>query len=180
MSDINERMEKTVKALNSNLGTIRTGRASTDLLSRIMVNYYGAMTPLNQVASVTVPENSMLLINVFDSSAVQSVEKAIQISDLGINPQVDGSSIRLRLPDLTEERRRDLVKQVRKVVEESRISLRNVRRDCVDEIKLFEKEKEISEDDARKETDNVQKTLDVFMKKIDSILAEKESEILRV
>ena len=180
MSDqsYSSKMQKTVESFKGQLGTIRTGRANPDILSRIQVDYYGSMVPIKQVANITVPESMTLLLNVFDRSAVKSVEKAILTSDLGLNPQTDGSSIRLRFPDLTQERRKDLVKIVKKESEEAKISLRNIRRDAVDSVKSDEKAKHLAEDASKRAQEDIQKQTDHFIKLIDQITQEKESEIM--
>lgn len=180
MSELTSRMEKSVESLKSMLQGFRTGRASPDLLNRIMVNYYGSPVPLKQVASITVPESRIIMLNVFDKGAVKDVERALMTSDLGMQPQTDGSVIRLRLPELTEERRKDLVKQVKKAVEESKVAVRNIRRDYVDAIKAQEKNKELSEDDSKKRQDEAQRTTDQFIGVLDTIAKDKEAEIMKV
>lgn len=180
ISELEDRMKKTVANTKSQLTSIRTGRANPDLLSKIVVDYYGSKVPLNQVGSISVPENMQLLINVFDFNAVQAVERAISTSDLGLNPQTDGNLIRLRLPELTEERRKELVKVVRRECEEGKVALRNIRRDFIDKAKLQEKDKEISEDDAKKLTDNIQKVTDSYISKIDELSKQKEEDLLSV
>ncbi|NQY74132.1 MAG: ribosome recycling factor [Candidatus Margulisbacteria bacterium] len=173
-------MKKTLENVHSNFQTIRTGRANPDLLSRIQVSCYGSMVPLQQVASVSVPEPMMFVLNVFDPQAVREVEKAIMNSDLGLNPQTEGAIIRLRLPDLTEERRKELVKLVGKFSEEGKISLRNIRRDILENLKTQEKNKDISEDDLTREQQSVQKLIDEFTAQIDKNTQEKEAEILQI
>lgn len=180
MADIKERMQKTVDASRAQLKTIRTGRANPDLLSKIQVDYYGSTVPLNQVASVTAPEPMLLQLSIFDRSAVQAVEKAIQISDLNLTPNTDGNVIRLRIPELTEDRRRDLVKIVKRVVEESKVALRNIRRDEIDALKAMQKDNEISEDDFKREQEDVQKITDDFVSALDKMGQSKESEIMTV
>ena len=175
---LEEKIEKSMERLKGQLGTIRTGRAKPDLLSRIQVDYYGSSVPLQQLVNISVPENTVLMLTVFDQSATQHVERAIMSSDLNLNPQVDGNIIRLRLPELTEERRKDLVKVVRKELEEGRVGLRNCRRDVLDRVKAQEKEKEISEDESRSISDDVQKIVDRYMGKIEDLGKEKESEIM--
>lgn len=180
MSETTKKMEKTFENLNSQLRGIRTSRATPDLLNPLQVDYYGSMVPINQVASVSVPESRLLLINVFDKGAVQAVEKAIQSSELGLTPQTEGTMIRLRLPDLTEERRKEIVKHVRKLSEESKVAIRNIRRDAIDEIKAMEKKNELTEDDVKREQLDIQNTTDMFIQKIETSLKSKEKEILTI
>ena len=170
-----DRLSKTLDNVKSKFMTIRTGRANPDLLSSIVVEYYGSMVPLQQLGSVSVSEGHTLMVNVFDSGAVTSVEKAIMTSDLGLNPQTDGSIIRLRLPDLTEERRNELIKYVKKLSEEGKVSLRNIRRDELDVIK---KQDDLSEDEKKRQSDAIQKVLDEYIQKIDALVKLKEDEIL--
>ncbi|MEN5016685.1 ribosome recycling factor [Erwinia sp. Eh17-17] len=176
--DAEVRMDKCVEAFKNHISKIRTGRASPSILDGIMVDYYGAATPLRQLASVTVEDSRTLKINVFDRSISAAVEKAIMASDLGLNPMSAGTDIRVPLPALTEERRKDLIKIVRGEAEQGRVSVRNVRRDANDKVKALLKDKEISEDDDRRSQEDVQKLTDVFIKKIDTSLAEKEAELM--
>ena len=176
--DADQRMEKCLDAFKNHISKIRTGRASPSILDGIMVEYYGAATPLRQLANVTVEDSRTLKINVFDRSLSQAVEKAIMTSDLGLNPSSAGTDIRVPLPALTEERRKDLIKVVRGEAEQGRVSVRNVRRDANDKVKALLKDKEISEDEERRSQDDIQKMTDVFIKKIDSTLAEKEAELM--
>lgn len=180
MSRVKDKMKKTIENLNHQLNSLRTNRANPDMLSGITVDYYGSQVPLKQVAAITVPENMVLLVNVFDQSAVKSVEKAIQSSSLGITPNTDGNVIRINLPELTEERRKDLIKVVRKKGEEAKVSVRNIRRDAMDDIKRDEKDKNINEDEAKKENQSIQVVTDEVNKEIDSIIANKEKEILKI
>jgi len=180
ISDLEARMEKTVANTRSQLASIRTGRANPDLLSKILVDYYGSKVPINQVGTISVPESMQLLINVFDAGAVQHVERAIATSDLGLNPQTEGNLIRLNLPELTEERRKDLAKVVRKEAEEGKVALRNIRREFIDKVKAQEKDKEISEDDSKKFNDDIQKVTDKFTSVIDELTKEKEADLLSV
>lgn len=176
--DAEVRMEKCVEAFKNTISKVRTGRASPSLLDGIVVEYYGAPTPLRQLASVTVEDSRTLKINVFDRSLSPAIEKAIMASDLGLNPSSAGSDIRVPLPALTEERRKDLIKVVRGEAEQGRVSVRNVRRDSNDKIKALLKDKEISEDDERRAQDDIQKMTDVSIKKVDAALAEKEAELM--
>ncbi len=176
--DADIRMEKCVDAFRSSISKVRTGRASPAILDGIMVEYYGASTPLKQLASITVEDSRTLKINVFDRSISAAVEKAIMTSDLGLNPNSAGSDIRVPLPPLTEERRKDLIKIVRGEAEQGRISVRNVRRDANEKLKVLLKDKEISEDEERRAQDDVQKITDASIKKIDVALGEKETELM--
>jgi ribosome recycling factor len=178
LADARERMEKTIDALQNDLRAIRTGRASPALVERLMVEYYGVPTPLIQLAGVTVPEPRMLMIRPWDRNTVGIIEKAILKSDLGLTPNNDGQAIRLSIPQLTEERRRDLNKQVARRVEEARVSARNIRRDAVEMLRDAEKEKMIDEDDLHKGQEQVQELTDKYIKQIDEIGKAKEAEIL--
>jgi ribosome recycling factor len=176
--DADSRMEKSVEAFKNQISKIRTGRASPSILDGIMVEYYGAATPLRQLANVTVEDSRTLKINVFDRSLSQAVEKAIMSSDLGLNPSSAGSDIRVPLPPLTEERRKDLIKIVRGEAEQGRVAVRNVRRDANDKVKALLKDKEISEDEERRSQDEIQKMTDAYIKLVDAALAEKEKELM--
>ncbi len=176
--DAQERMDKSVEALKSQINKVRTGRASPGLLDGIVVEYYGAPTPLNQVANVVAEDGRTLAITVFDRTLAPAVEKAIMASDLGLNPSSAGAIIRVPLPPLTEERRKDLIKVVRGDAEQGRVSIRNIRRDANDKVKALLKDKEISEDDERRSQDDIQKLTDMFIKKIDDALALKEAELM--
>jgi ribosome recycling factor len=178
--DAQERMDKSVESLKNNLAKVRTGRAHPSLLSGISVEYYGAATPLNQVANVVAEDARTLAITVFDKELTQKVEKAIMMSDLGLNPMSAGTIIRVPLPPLTEERRKDLVKIVRGEAEGGRVAVRNIRRDANNDLKALLKDKEISEDEDRKAQDEIQKLTDVAVKKIDEVLAAKEKELMEV
>lgn len=178
LQDARERMEKTIDALQSDLRAIRTGRASPALVEHVTVEYYGTTTPLNQLAGVTVPEPRMLMIRPWDRNTLGIIEKAILKSDLGLTPNSDGQVIRLIIPQLTEERRRDLNKQVSRRVEEARVSARNIRRDAIDMLRDAEKEKLIDEDDLHKGQEQVQELTDKFIKQIDEVGKAKEAEIL--
>jgi len=179
-NDAEERMEKTVEALQSELRTIRTGRASPALVERLQVDYYGAPTPLNQLAGISVPEPRMLMIRPWDRNSMGMIEKAILKSDLGLTPNNDGQVIRLLIPQLTEERRRDISRVVAKRVEEARVACRNIRRDAIELLRDLEKEKLISEDELFDGRDQIQKVTDEFIKQVDEIGKAKEAEIMEV
>ncbi len=180
LNDGSERMGKAVAACQNEFNTIRTGRASTALLDRITVAYYGARTPLRQLANVSAPEARLLVITPYDKTAVKEIEHAIMESELGLNPSNDGNIIRLAIPELTEERRRELVKVVRGLAENGRVAVRNVRRDVVHEIKKLQKDGEISEDELHWAEDELQKVTDAHVKQVDELLNHKEAEILEV
>ncbi|OBX11067.1 ribosome recycling factor [Gallibacterium genomosp. 3] len=173
-----QRMEKSVEALKSQISKIRTGRAHPSLLDGIHVEYYGAATPLRQVANVVAEDARTLAVTVFDRGLISAVEKAIMASDLGLNPASAGTTIRVPLPPLTEERRRDLTKVVRGEAEQGRVAVRNIRRDANDKIKALLKDKEISENEERKAQEEIQKLTDLYVKKVDEALAEKEKELM--
>lgn len=175
-----DKMEKTLEALKKDLAAIRTGRASLSIFEGITVNYYGTPTPINQVATMAVPESRLITIQPWDPGLIQEIEKAIQKSDLGLNPSNDGKIIRVPIPPLTEERRKQIIKHVHKRGEEARVSIRNIRRDGNEEIKGREKEKRISEDDARRSIDEIQKLTDSYIKKVDEIMSHKETELKEV
>jgi ribosome recycling factor len=180
IKDSKNRMEKSVDALKSQLSKVRTGRAHPSLLDNIMVPYYGADTPLRQVANVSIEDARTLSLTVFDKSIVPAVEKAIINSDLGLNPMSAGTNIRIPLPALTEERRRDLVKVVKAEAEQGRVSIRNIRRDANNDFKSLLKDKDITEDDERRASDEIQKLTDSFVKRVDDVLADKEKELMEV
>ncbi len=175
-----ERMKKTIEVVKSNFAAVRAGRANAGVLDRITVEYYGAPTPLNQVANIGSPDPRTLTIQPYDMSLLKAIEKAIQTSDLGINPQNDGRVIRLAFPQLTEERRRDLTKQVRKYGEEGKVALRNIRRDAMDDIKKKTKKSELTEDDQKKLEKELQDLTDKRCKDIDDLTAKKEKELMAV
>lgn len=174
-----ERMDKAIGALRRDLATLRAGRATPALLDRIQVEYYGSMTPLNQLANINTPDSRTLLVQPWDKSSLGAIEKAIQKSDLGITPSNDGSMIRLGIPPLTEERRSELVKMTKKFGEEAKVAIRNIRRDANDDIKKLEKT-DISEDESRRHQDDIQKATDRFIAEVDKVLAAKEKEIMEV
>lgn len=173
-----DRMEKSIESLKKELKRVRTGRASLSLLDGIKVDYYGTQTPLNQMASLSVPESRLIVIQPWDVSVIKEIEKAILKSDLGLTPSSDGKLIRIAIPPLTEERRKELVKVVNKIAEEYKVAIRNIRRDGNEMVKELKKESEISEDDAFKAQDEIQKITDEYIGKIDEVQAAKEKEIL--
>ncbi|MFC3882543.1 ribosome recycling factor [Bacillus songklensis] len=175
-----EKMEKAIKAYTRELSTVRAGRANPSLLERVTVDYYGAPTPINQLASISVPEARLLVVQPYDKSQLGEVEKAILKSDLGLNPTNDGSVIRIAIPALTEERRRELVKVVKKYSEDAKVAVRNIRRDANDDLKKLEKNGEITADDVKGYGEDVQKLTDEHIAKIDSITKDKEKEIMEV
>lgn len=177
---LEEKMEKTIAVLKDELLTIRAGRANPNMLDRVMVDYYGTMTPLKQIAGVSSPEPRTILIQPWDKSAMGSIEKAILSSDLGFNPTNDGNSIRINIPQLTEERRKDLIKLVAKTGEQAKVAIRNERREANEAIKKMEKNSELTEDDSKKAQDEVQKLTDSHIKMIDDMLAKKEKDIMEV
>lgn len=180
LENAQEKMGKTKEVLRQEMQSIRAGRANPQLLDRIMVDYYGVPTPLNQMANISAPEPRLLTISVWDVKALTLVEKAIQMSDLGLNPMNDGKIIRLAIPELNEERRKELTKLVRKLGEDSKIAIRSIRREANDQTKKLKKDSAITEDDQRRMDDDVQKLTDAAIKDIDEIVAEKEKEILEV
>jgi ribosome recycling factor len=180
LKDARERMDKAVDSLQVDLRSIRTGRASPALVEKLTVDYYGSPTPLNQLAGITVPEPRMLMIRPWDRSTMGIIEKSILKSELGLTPSNDGQVIRLVIPQLTEERRRDLTKQVAKRVEEARVAVRNIRRDAIDMLRDLEKEKLISEDEMYEGRDETQELTDKYIKQLDEIGKTKEAEIMEV
>lgn len=180
VADGKRRMEGALESLRSEYNTVRTGRASTGLLDRIQVDYYGAKTPLRQLANLATPDPRTISITVYDKSAVSAVVRAIQESDLALQPNVDGTVVRLNIPALTAERRKDLVRLVKNMAEDSRVAVRNVRRDVIQNLKDLKKEGEISEDDEHRAEEEVQKLTDGFVEKINDILHHKEEEILEI
>lgn len=177
---LQQQMDKTIEALKHEFSTIRAGRANAQMLDKIRVDYYGTPTPINQVGSISVPEPRTLMINPWDKSAMKDIETAIRNSDLGLNPTNDGEVIRLNVPALTEERRKELCKQAKKASEDFKVRIRNERRDANDKLKKLEKEGEITEDDLKKAQYNVQKMTDKYIKEIDTLLDIKEKDIMAV
>ena len=180
IDEAREKMDKSVGALKKDLQKIRTGRASLSLLDDVRVNYYNTPTPLNQIASLSVPESRLITIQPWDPSAIKEIEKAIMKSNLGLTPSSDGKIIRITIPPLTEDRRKDIVKQVNKVCEEYRIAVRNIRREANDSLKALKKDGDASEDDVAKALDEIQKLTDEHVKQIDEMFKDKEKEILEV
>jgi len=183
MSDLNEfeeKMKKTISVYNENLSEIRAGRANPAILNKIKVSYYGVETPINQVAGISVPEARMIVIQPWDASILKEIEKAILASDIGLNPNNDGKVIRLNFPELTEERRKDLVKEIKKIAEDSKVSIRSIRRDAIDYFKGLNKESLLTEDELSRAEVDTQKLTDKYIAEIDSILANKEKEIMNV
>ena len=175
-----ERMQKTLDNLNEEYVTIRAGRANPGVLNKILVDYYGTPTPIQQMANISIPEARILVIQPWDRSAMKNIEKALQASDIGINPNNDGTVIRLVFPELTEERRKELVKDVKKKGEAAKVALRNIRRDVVESIKKAEKAGEITEDDRKADEEQAQKLTDKFVEKVDKAIEEKSKEIMTV
>ena len=175
-----ENMKKTMEALKREFASLRAGRATPSLLDKVLVDYYGTPTPVNQVAKISVPEPRMIFIQPWEKSLLHELEKAIMKSDLGLNPNSDGTAIRLSIPQLTQERRTELVKSVNKKAEEAKVALRNVRRDANEKLKKMEKAKEITEDEAKKAQEDMQKLVDKYVKSVDTAKATKEKEIMEV
>lgn len=180
LKEAEERMKKTVEDLRRELVTLRTGRATPALVEDIKVDYYGTQLPMNQVANISVPDPRSLLITPWDRNALPAIERAIQKSDLGLNPNNDGTNIRLVLPPLTEERRKELVRKVHKIVEDHRVAVRNIRRDANEEVKRREKNHEISEDESRRLQDQIQKLTDKYIAELDRLQKAKEEELMEV
>ncbi len=180
LTEIDGKMQKAIDALARDLAAIRTGRASPALVEHIKVNYHGVLTPLNRIASITIPEAKMILIQPWDRNSIRAIEKAILTSDLSLNPTSNGTFIRIPIPALTEERRKELIKVVHKRLEEARVELRNFRRDGIEKLRQAEKNKEISQDQYTRAADQLQKLLDNFIYRVNSIGQEKEKEIMEV
>ena len=178
--DYGRKMEKTLEHLSEEFGAVRAGRANAKVLDRITVEYYGSETPLNGVATISSPDARTLVISPWDTKLLKDIAKAIQMSDLGINPQNDGRVIRLTFPQLTEDRRKELVKQVKKYAEDAKVAMRNIRRDGMDYVKKLKKASEITEDDQKKAEKDLQTLLDKYIKKVDDALAAKEKELMAI
>ena len=179
-SEYSKKMDKTLDVLADNFGAVRAGRANAKVLDRIAVEYYGQETPLNGVATISSPDARTLVIQPWDSALLKEIQKAIQVSDLGINPQNDGKVIRLVFPQLTEERRKELTKQVKKYAEDAKVAMRNIRRDGMDYVKNLKKKSEITEDEQKKAEKDLQDLLDKYTKKVDDALAAKEKELMAI
>ncbi|MBM7845049.1 MULTISPECIES: ribosome recycling factor [Herpetosiphon] len=180
LRDAEAKMKKSIDSLRHTLGAVRTGRASPALVEDLKVEYYGAEMPLNQLANIATPESRMLTIQPYDQGAIKAIEKAIQNSELGINPSNDGRVIRLAIPQLTQERRKELVKQVKAKIEDGKVAIRNVRREAQDAIRKLQQDKAISEDDERRGQEDLQKLTDRFQKEVETIGATKEAEVMEV
>ena len=180
LTSLEEKMKKTISVYQEDLSEIRAGRANPAILNKINISYYGVPTPINQVAGISVPEARMIVIQPWDVSVLKEIEKAILASDIGINPNNDGKVIRLNFPELTEERRKDLVKEIKKIAEESKVSIRSIRREGMDMVKNLNKTSQITEDELSREEDAIQKLTDKYIEQIDKILADKEKEVLSV
>jgi ribosome recycling factor len=178
--DVESHMQKAVEATQRNFNTIRTGRANATLLDRVMVEYYGSPTPLKSLANINTPDASTITIQPYDKGSMNLIEKAIQLSDIGLTPSNDGQVIRLNIPPLTSERRKELVKMAGKMAEEGKVSIRNIRRDAVDSVRKQEKSSEVSEDESKDLQDKIQKLTDKYIAKIEEILAEKEKDITTI
>ena len=180
LSEVKERMQKTIEATQRSFNTIRTGRASTSLLDRVMVDYYGAETPLKSLANLSTPDATTIMIQPYDKGSMGQIEKAISMSDIGLTPNNDGDIIRLNIPPLTKERRKELVKMAGKLAEEGKVGIRNIRRDAIDEVRKDEKSSDISEDESRDLQNEIQSITDSFNRKVDDLLAVKEKDIMTV
>ncbi|MCE2456579.1 MAG: ribosome recycling factor [Dehalococcoidia bacterium] len=180
LDDTTTRMEKSVSALERELGSIRTGRASPRLVENLLVDYYGVPTPLNQIASITVPEARLLMIQPWDKSAVKEVEKSVMKSDLGLMPNSDGTVIRLSIPQLTEDRRRDLVRMVGRKVEDGHVAVRNIRRSGVESFRTMERDKDLSQDESRRAQSDLQELTDLYIGQMDEMRQDKEQEVMEV
>jgi ribosome recycling factor len=178
--DAEARMQKTIESTNASFNTVRTGRASASILDRVVVSYYGTETPLTQLASINVSGSSTIMVDAYDKSAIKDIERALMESDIGITPNNDGNVIRLTVPPLTQERRKELAKQVKALAEEGRVAIRNIRRDAVEKCKKLEKAKDIGQDESKTMQSDVQKATDKFIKELDKILKTKEEDIMKV
>ncbi len=179
-SNLKEKMEKTISVLEQNLSEVRAGRANPAILNRVKIDYYGTPTPINQIAGISVPEARLIVIQPWDISVLKEIEKAILASDIGLNPNNDGKVIRLNFPELTEERRKELAKDIKKTAEESKVAIRAIRRDGLDEFKAKQKNSEITEDDLKNAETEIQKLTDKYIAEIDDILSRKEKEIMSI
>lgn len=175
-----QRMQKTIEALKKDFSSIRTGKANPAVLNGVSVEYYGSPMPINQIASVSAPEPQLIVIKPYDKSILKAIEKAVQTADLGFNPQNDGDLIRILVPSLTEQTRKDLVKQAKKIAEENKVAIRNIRRDAMDQLKKLEKDSVISEDELKRRSDEVQKVTDKYIENVDKVASEKEKDIMSI
>ena len=180
LNKFEEKMTKTISVFEENLAEIRAGRANPAILNKIMIDYYGTPTPINQVAGISVPEARLIVIQPWNGSILKEIEKEILKSDIGINPNNDGKVIRLSFPELTEERRKEIVKDIRKMAEEAKVAVRSIRRDAIDEAKKAQKDSEISEDELKSAEDNIQQLTDKYVAKVDEILGAKEKEVMSI
>ncbi len=179
-TSLKERMEKTINNFSEKLSEVRAGRANPAILNRVKIDYYGTPTPINQVAGISVPEARLIVIQPWDLSVLKEIEKAILASDIGINPNNDGKVIRLAFPELNEERRKEIVKDIRKMAEEAKVAIRSIRRDAIDEAKAMQKNSEISEDELKTSEEQIQKLTDKYVEEVDKVLEKKEKEIMSV
>ena len=179
-NNVTEKMNKTISVYEENLSEVRAGRANPNILNKMTVDYYGVPTPINQMAGISVPEPRMIVIQPWDMSVLKEIEKAINLADIGINPNNDGKVIRLVFPELTEERRKELAKQIRKMAEEAKVAVRSIRRDAIDEARTAQKNSELTEDELKQAEDKIQKITDSKIEEIDKILENKEKEIMTV
>ena len=179
-NNVTEKMSKTISVYEENLSEVRAGRANPNILNKITVDYYGVPTPINQMTGISVPEPRMIVIQPWDMSVLKEIEKAINLADIGINPNNDGKVIRLVFPELTEERRKELAKQIRKMAEEAKVAVRSIRRDAIDEARTAQKNSELTEDELKQAEDKIQKITDSKIEEIDKILENKEKEIMTV
>ena len=180
MEDLEQRMEKSLSVYEENLSEVRAGRANPAILNKVTVQYYGVPTPINQVAAISVPDARMIVIQPWDASILKEIEKAILASDIGLNPNNDGKVIRLNFPELTEERRKDLVKEIKKMAEDAKVSIRSIRRDGMEDLKNKQKNSEITEDEKARGEEKIQKLTDKYVAEIDKILENKEKEIMNI
>ena len=180
LTNLEEKMKKTISVYQEELSEIRAGRANPSILNKINISYYGVPTPINQVAGISVPEARMIVIQPWDASVLKEIEKAILASDIGINPNNDGKVIRLNFPELTEERRKELVKEIKKIAEDSKVSIRSIRREGMDMVKNLNKTSQITEDELERDEEAIQKLTDKYIDQIDKILSDKEKEVLSV
>lgn len=180
MNQCEQKMQRTIESVKKDLGKIRTGKANPSILNGVMVEYYGSPMPINQIASVSAPEAQMIVIKPYDKSILKGIEKAIQTANLGLNPQNDGDIVRVQIPALTEQARKDLVKEAKKLAEDNKVAIRNIRRDAIDQLKKYEKDSIITEDELKRRSDEVQKLTDKYIENIDKLSKEKEQDIMSI